>query len=516
MFFNLNTISLVGIVIALFWYFSRSTFNYWKKLKIPYKKPVAFFGNAYDFALFKASFHDNLHSIYNHFPDDPFGGFFEMRSPVLLLKDPTIVTHVLIKDFKSFVNRGFTFTVPDKELNPFSGHLFLSDGDRWRALRSKMSPVFTSGKLKYMYEQIFQCVGVLNQFVERNLKNDSCDVDVKELFERFTIDVIGTCAFGLECNSLKDSNAEFQAMGVKIFKPTFANAIRVLFSAFSPKLIVFFKIADVKKEITEFFLNVILSSVTYRRKNNVERNDFLQLLMELQNTSSDPKYSVGVRNSSVLKGEEFDEIDVAANAFLFFAAGFETTASTLSFCLYELAINQDIQEKLRQEVETVKTQCGGKLTAECLKDFNYMDMVLAETLRKYPPLPVLHRESVEDYVIPDTKIRLPARTKIQIPVYSIHHDWKYYPNPEKFDPERFNAENKLSRMNGTYIPFGDGPRYCIGKRFAYMEMKAALADIMTKYEFSPCNKTQIPLSYKHGSILMSPKNGIWLNISKIK
>lgn len=75
--------------------------------------------------------------------------------------------------------------------------------------------------------------------------------------------------------------------------------------------------------------------------------------------------------------EEFDEIDVAANAFLFFAAGFETTASTLSFCLYELAINQDIQEKLRQEVQTVKTQCGGKLTAECLKDFNYMDMVLA-------------------------------------------------------------------------------------------------------------------------------------------
>lgn len=80
---------------------------------------------------------------------------------------------------------------------------------------------------------------------------------------------------------------------------------------------------------------------------------------------------------------------MAANAFLFFAAGFETTASTLSFCLYELAINQDIQEKLRQEVETVKTQCGGKLTAECLKDFNYMDMVLAGRTKRSTKLTLM-------------------------------------------------------------------------------------------------------------------------------
>lgn len=305
MLINLNTISLVAIIIALFWFFSRSTFNYWKKLNIRYKQPVAFFGNLLDFALFKASFHENLKSVYDHFPDEPFGGFFEMRSPVLLVKDPNIVTNVLIKDFKYFVNRGFTFSNPDKELNPFSGHLFLSDGDRWRALRNKMSPVFTSGKLKYMYEQIFNCVGVLNQFIEKSLKNDSSDTDVKELFERFTIDVIGTCAFGLECNSLKDSNAEFQAMGVKIFKPTIFNAVRVLFSAFSPKILAIFKIADVQKDITDFFLNVILSSVMYRRKNNVSRNDFLQLLMELQNASTDPKYGVGIQNSNVLKGGKY-------------------------------------------------------------------------------------------------------------------------------------------------------------------------------------------------------------------
>lgn len=302
MLLDFNTIGLIGIVIILFWIFSTSTFNYWKKLNIRYKEPVAFFGNALEFALFKSSFHKLQKNLYDYFVDERFGGFYMMRSPVLLVKDPNLISKILIKDFRYFSNRGFDFFHPNKDLNPFSEHLFFADGDRWRVLRNKMSPVFTSGKLRHMYEQIFQCVGLLNRFVEGNLKNNSTDVNIKELFERFTMDVIGTCAFGLECNSLKDSNAEFQTMGVKIFKPTAFNFVRILFSAFSPKLLLIFKIPDIRKDVTDFFINVTLNTVTYRRKNNVNRNDFLQLLMELQNASRDPEYGVGVQSNNVLKG----------------------------------------------------------------------------------------------------------------------------------------------------------------------------------------------------------------------
>lgn len=296
-----NFISLLGCVIALFWYFSKSTFNYWRKLNIKYVKPIPFFGNIASFTLLNQPFHESMKDLYNYFHAEPFGGFFQMRAPTLLVKDPDLVTSVLIKDFKCFVNRGFEFAYIDKDLNPLTGHLFMVDGDRWRVLRNKMSPVFTSGKLKYMYEQIFYCVGVLNKFIESDLNGDSKDLDVKELFGRFTIDVIGTCAFGLECNSLKDSN-DFQTWGTKVFDPTLINAVRIFIATFNKKLLRVFKIPDLKKDVSDFFLNVVLNTVTYRRKNGVVRNDFMQLLMELQNTSRNPKYGEGLTEKNTLVG----------------------------------------------------------------------------------------------------------------------------------------------------------------------------------------------------------------------
>lgn len=95
--------------------------------------------------------------------------------------------------------------------------------------------------------------------------------------------------------------------------------------------------------------------------------------------------------------------------------------------------------------------------------FNFFFHLITETLRKYPPLIVLNRECTEDYLIPGTKTQVTSGTQVTIPVWSIHHDWRNYPNPEVFDPERFLGKNKQSIPNGAYLPFGEGPRYCLGK-----------------------------------------------------
>lgn len=87
----------------------------------------------------------------------------------------------------------------------------------------------------------------------------------------------------------------------------------------------------------------------------------------------------------------------------------------------------------------------------------------SETIRKYPPMPVLYRKCVEDYVMPKTGLKLQRGVKINIPIWSLHHDWRYYPNPEVFDPDRFSPEQKESRLAGTFLPFGEGPRFCLGK-----------------------------------------------------
>lgn len=122
--------------------------------------------------------------------------------------------------------------------------------------------------------------------------------------------------------------------------------------------------------------------------------------------------------------------------------------------MYELALNPDIQERLRDEIKSVVDENDGKLTYDMLFDFKYLDMVMNETLRKYPPAFINTRNSTKDFKIPGTEMVIPAKTDINISVLSIHRDPEYYPNPEKFDPERFTPENVKARNPFTFIPFG--------------------------------------------------------------
>jgi cytochrome P450 family 6 len=169
-----------------------------------------------------------------------------------------------------------------------------------------------------------------------------------------------------------------------------------------------------------------------------------------------------------------------AQATQFFLAGFETTSSTISFALYELAINQDIQRKLRKEIRNVLSKFDEEISYESLKEMEYLDMcvkgeknfvknflstyfiLISETLRKYPVLPFLDRRNNADYPIAGSDVVLEKGTPIFISIWGLHFDPTYYPDPEKFDPMRFTEENVKSRPQFTYLPFGEGPRNCIG------------------------------------------------------
>lgn len=139
----------------------------------------------------------------------PFCGLYFFHSPVVLATDLGFVKNVLIKDFSSFQERGVFYNEKD---DPLSAHVFNVDGAAWKVLRNKLSPTFTSGKMKFMFPTI---VGVADAFqsVLSSMIQNGEELEMKELFARFTTDVIGTCAFGIECNSLKDPNAQFRAMG---------------------------------------------------------------------------------------------------------------------------------------------------------------------------------------------------------------------------------------------------------------------------------------------------------------
>jgi len=216
--------------------------------------------------------------------------------------------------------------------------------------------------------------------------------------------------------------------------------------------------------------------------------------------------------SQNIGGKYLTEIEILAQAIAFFTAGYETTASTLSFCTYELALNPDIQQKLYEEV-TSSSDFEGFIPYDTLVKLPLLDAVLSETLRKYPPGLSLTREVSVDYQLANTGITLFKGQTVEIPVYAIHHSNEFYPNPNQFKPERFLPQNRNQLIPYTYLPFGAGPRNCIGTRFALIEAKLCLVSVLQKYIFSVSPKTEIPLKFKITTGLLQP-NSVYVCIRK--
>ncbi|XP_020296486.1 probable cytochrome P450 6a13 [Pseudomyrmex gracilis] len=183
------------------------------------------------------------------------------------------------------------------------------------------------------------------------------------------------------------------------------------------------------------------------------------------------------------------------------------SSTTATYCLYELAINQDVQNKLRQEIDEVLKK-HGKVTYNAVNDMTYLHKVVSETLRKYPPLPMLNCIYTKALDLPTTNIHIPEGTSVTISVLGIQRDPAIYPDPDKFDPERFDADQIAARHPYAYLPFGEGPRVCIGTRFGYMQTKVGIFNILAKFKVTLHPQTPVPLIIDEAPVILSPKGGV--------
>ncbi|VDK17602.1 unnamed protein product [Anisakis simplex] len=173
-------------------------------------------------------------------------------------------------------------------------------------------------------------------------------------------------------------------------------------------------------------------------------------------------------------------MDILANGYIFLIAGYETTSITLQFIAYVLARYPEIQDRLYEEVTGI---LGDKDVVEYddIMQMHYMEQVMCETLRMYPPVVRTERDCGTDTVVDGVPIE--KGTSVHVAVYAIHHNEEYYPNPEKFDPNRFSSAEKALRDPLAFIPFGYGPRNCIGMRFALIQIRFTMARLIRKYKF---------------------------------
>jgi cytochrome P450 family 6 len=257
----------------------KTSFSYWKKRGVPTLKPRLPFGNIAD-AIFKTkTVQEVLNELYTDFDGHEFGGIYNFATPSLLLRDPEIIKNVLVKDFDKFHSRGI---IINEEKDPLQGHLFSLSGSKWRNLRVKLSPTFTSGKMKMMFGTFVDCGKELQQCLQPFANNEDT-IEIKDVLARYSTDIIASCAFGIQCNCLKNPDAEFRNWGRKIFEPSLkTKLIRTLIFAF-PSSARLFRLSITTKEISDYFMKMVKDTVEYREKNDVKRNDFMQLMLQMKN-----------------------------------------------------------------------------------------------------------------------------------------------------------------------------------------------------------------------------------------
>ncbi|XP_059479282.1 probable cytochrome P450 6a14 isoform X2 [Neocloeon triangulifer] len=518
----------VGTVTALYYYQTKN-FTYWQNMGVPFQKPHLLFGNTGKRITFKISYAEMLVELYQQFDGEKIAGIYEGRLPRLMIRDPELLRQVMVRDFDSFVDRAVISIHP----NSYEENMMLSlRGSHWKAVRSVATPIFSSGKIKAMSHLVTKCADQISEYLDEYVIPKGGEVDAKELFGRFTLDVIGTCAFGVQCNSLQDPDAEFVRVISKFMEMSIWMRVRLFFSLLicgSATLARLMGVHFMNQETVRYIAGLVFNSKKERVAQNSQRVDFLKLMFDaqagkLQKAAEQSKElfekdaqlaTAAAHEEKVPKTVLTDEM-VVGQCLLFLLAGYDTSSTLLSFAAYELALNPEIQEKAREEVLAAVEKSDGELSYDTLNDMPYLENVLMETLRRHPPVSRVERScTVPSYTIPGTSAVLKKGDIIMIPIRGLSLDPKHFPDPLKFNPDRFLPEERAKRSPYVFMPFGSGPRNCIGMRFAMMSTRLAMATLLKSYKFETCPKTQVPYSISKGGILLKAKDGVWVKISRI-
>ncbi|KAK7861749.1 hypothetical protein R5R35_002485 [Gryllus longicercus] len=498
---------LCAALAAAYLYFTRH-FRHWAAKGVPHERPLPFVGNFKDVVLMRTSMGLLAKEVYERRKREPFVGLFAFDQPVLQIHDLALARAVLVKDFHAFTDRSCSANARVDPLPVRS--LFALTGDHWKRSRAALTPSFTSGKMKRMYQLVTQCGQLLLDTISNEGYADK-PVVAYELTSRYTMDSIASCAFGIQGNTLADPDAAFRRTLLQHFEFSPRRALVMATAWFAPALIDLLGLKLTKQEVEDFVRGTIVTTIRQREKDQAKRNDLLDSLIQLKQAGSiedDEDRGEQMANKLVLEEE-----DVCAHSFAFLMDGFETTASTLNYMLFELARNDAVQDKLRKEIQDAIID--GSISYETLHGLKYLDMVMQETLRKYPPLPFISRTSTSKYTLPGTNVTLEKGSRIILPMYGFHMDPEFHRNPKIFDPDRFSEENKRNIPNYSFMPFSEGPRNCIGMRFAHMQTKSAVAHLLSKYSVHPCSSTPEEIIFNPKTFLLQPKYGIELILRRL-
>ena len=415
---------------------------------------------------------------------DEFGDTFYFYAGAmqksLVTTNPKVIQHVLQKNHRNYRKSA----IQTEQLASYAGNgLLTSDGPYWLQQRRLIQPGFHRNKIASLAD-------ILNEVIEQSFDELDELVKTKQPFDfaHFMMEVtFKSVAKSLFSSSVSDEELNTLAENLTKIQEFFIREVR------QPYLTWYFQLSGMQKahiHLAEESKQIIQRIIDERRATNSSHDDLLDMLLSSRYEDT---------------GEGMTDQQLLDEAIIIFVAGHETSANALAWFFYLIARHPNELEKIKEEVQSVI--CNNTPTFSDLPKMEYTKWCIEETMRLYPPAWITDRVTVEDDEVDG--ISIPKGTVIAAFIYGTHHSEALWDNPEQFIPERFSKENKKERPSYAYLPFGGGPRLCIGNNFAMMEMQLVVIRLLQRYRFELVKEHKVEIQ---PMITLRPRNGIMMRV----
>ncbi|XP_047370378.1 cytochrome P450 6a2-like [Vespa velutina] len=501
--------SLLMLVLALcgiltLYIYCRKIYSYWNRQGIPeVPYPLPIIGHLLPLLLMQKSIPQMVMNWYDRYKNNSMVGYYNGTKPGLLIRDPELIKTILQTNFTNFHENVMKI---DKDIDPLFGkNPFFLTGEEWLISRKRLTYAFSSMRLKILSETVREVCKKFDDYLYRKInENERIEFETKDLSGRFTGEVVANAGFGIEgfCFDDNYNPQSFHEIGMKVFKiDRFQRALQSIMF-FLPFLNNYLKIQLIPNDIDHFFRTIVKQIIEQRREEKEKRNDFFQLMVDLEKS----------------EGLKFDEETLSIHAVSFFIDGYETSSITLSFICFELSIHNEIQEKVRNEIRDVLDKHQGEITYDSLNEMTYLDQVINESQRLNTLLDTMGKICTDGIQLKGADgltCTVEPGTKMIIPTRALQRDPKYWNNPEAFDPDRWNKQRKSEINKYCFLPFGEGPRICVGIRMALLQMKAAIVTLLLKYRIERNSRTCYPVKIHKFGVLSTPIDGLWIYLRRL-
>ncbi|UJR29508.1 hypothetical protein I4U23_010725 [Adineta vaga] len=474
------------------------SYNYFKSRHIPGPPHEFFFGHLR--RLWSTKRYSKQIQEWTHQYGSIYG-LYEGTRPLYIVSDVNFLQEVFIKQFSSFHSRRVLFLARMGVGTP--ENLFGSSGSTWRRQRLIVNPTFSLNKMKLMLPIVNQCIDILMNKLSILYENNE-EFNIYDMFKRMTMDVIWRSGFGIESDMQNDIENIYLKKSAEVIEINYDKLFVVRLSNLMPflkpflRILVIFQLKLIQtigkkisfinhfiEELAPFWIiNQAKEIINYRKEhlNEQKRNDLLQLMIDA--TISNDKDKIENMDEEIEQKKLYSD-EIAGNILIFMIAGYETTSTTLAYCIYILATKANIQEKLFNEINQHKNEYEDDY--DLITNLSYIDLFIREVLRIFPIIiQSTSRECNKTTTICGHEIE--KGSVIQADILTIHFHSDIW-GPE--DPNEFIPERHLTKRHPvSWMAFGIGPRNCIGMRFAIMELKICLTRLLNQYEILPGDKLE--------------------------